>query len=173
MAVPIRQEGAVRRALGAGPIEANIPSPARARRIFPLRPVAGSPQPATPQRSTLTRLMKVRMTRKLGFRLCLLIVVCLALPLLAGCEERKQAAAPPATPAVDVRPAAMKGVTRSFEFVGRIKAVDKVEVRARVEGFLEKVLFREGQDVKAGDLLYQIEKVQFQAQVDQAKANLA
>src|SRR5882724_7673962 len=116
--------------------------------------------------------MKVRMTRKLGFRLRL-TAVCLALPLLAGCEERKPAAAPPATPAVGVRPAAMKGVTRSFEFVGRIKAVDKVEVRARVEGFLEKVLFREGQDVKVGDLLYQIENVQFQAQVDQAKANLA
>src|SRR5204863_9630057 len=66
-----------------------------------------------------------------------------------------------------------KGVSQSFEFVGRIKAVEKVDVRARVEGFLEKVAFREGQDVKAGDLLYQIEKVQFQAQVDQAKANLA
>jgi membrane fusion protein (multidrug efflux system) len=67
----------------------------------------------------------------------------------------------------------MKGVSQAFEFVGRIKAVEKVDVRARVEGFLQKVAFREGQDVKAGDLLYQIEKVQFQAQVDQAKANLA
>ena len=76
-------------------------------------------------------------------------------------------------PAVGVRLVVQKGVSQSFEFVGRIKAVDKVELRARVEGFLEKVLFREGQDVKAGDLLYQIEKVQFQAQVDQAKANLA
>src|SRR5437762_10184487 len=113
------------------------------------------------------------MTRKLGFRMRLLAAVCLLLPLLPGCDEKKQAAAPPAKPAVGVRPAAMKGVQRSFEFVGRIKAVDKVELRARVEGFLEKVLFREGQDVKAGDLLYQIEKVQFQAQVDQAKANLA
>ncbi len=93
--------------------------------------------------------------------------------LLGGCEERKQAAAPPPSPAVGVRPAAMKGVNESFEFVGRIKAVNKVDVRARVEGFLEKILFREGQDVKAGDLLYQIEKVQFQAQVDQAKANVA
>ena len=67
----------------------------------------------------------------------------------------------------------MKGVSQSFEFVGRIKATNKVDVRARVEGFLEKVAFREGQDVKTGDLLYQIEKVQFQAQVDQAKANVA
>jgi membrane fusion protein, multidrug efflux system len=82
------------------------------------------------------------------------------------------AAAPPA-PAVGVRVATMKGVSQSFEFVGRVKAIEKVELRARVEGFLEKVLFREGQDVKAGELLYQIEKVQFQSAVDQAKANIA
>src|SRR6266403_13262 len=83
------------------------------------------------------------------------------------------ASAPPPVASVGVRLANLKGVSQAFEFVGRIKAVEKVEVRARVEGFLEKVLFREGQDVKAGDLLYQIEKVQYQAQVDQAKANLA
>src|SRR6267143_2406522 len=110
---------------------------------------------------------------ELGLRIPLLPAICLVLSLLVGCDEPKQAAAPPPKPAVGVRAAAMKGVNQSFEFVGRIKAVNKVEVRARVEGFLEKVLFREGQDVKAGDLLYQIEKVQFQAQVDQAKANLA
>ena len=85
----------------------------------------------------------------------------------------QSAAAPPPAPAVGVRLAAMKGVSQSFEFVGRIKALEKVELRARVEGFLEKVLFREGQDVKTGELLYQIEKVQFQAALDQAKANLA
>ena len=73
------------------------------------------------------------------------------------------AAATVPAPAVGVRPVVTKGVSQSFEFVGRIKAIDKVELRARVEGFLEKVLFREGQDVKTGDLLYQIEKVQFQA----------
>ena len=67
----------------------------------------------------------------------------------------------------------MKGVARSYAFVGRIKAIDTVQLRARVEGFLEKVLFTEGQDVKTGDLLYQIEKTQYQAGLDQAKANLA
>src|SRR5471032_1567688 len=88
-------------------------------------------------------------------------------------------AAPPAAaaaapkPAVGVHVVAKKGVNESFAFVGRIKAVNKVELRARIEGFLDKVLFREGQEVKAGDLLYQIEKVQFQALVDQAKANVA
>jgi membrane fusion protein (multidrug efflux system) len=72
-----------------------------------------------------------------------------------------------------VRPAALKGVSQSFEFVGRIKATDKVDVRARVEGFIEKVAFREGQDVKAGDLLYQLEQPPFQAQVNTAKASVA
>ena len=75
-------------------------------------------------------------------------------------------------PAVGVRPVATRPVSRAFEFVGRVKAVNIVEVRARIEGFLEKVLFTEGQDVKAGDLLYQIEKVQFQSALDQAKGNL-
>jgi membrane fusion protein (multidrug efflux system) len=80
------------------------------------------------------------------------------------------AMAPPA-PAVGVRPVVTRPVSRSFEFVGRIKAVNTVEVRARIEGFLDKVLFTEGQEVKAGDLLYQIEKVQFQSALDQAKGN--
>jgi membrane fusion protein, multidrug efflux system len=99
--------------------------------------------------------------------------VTIALLSLAACGDNEPAPAPPPKPAVGVRPATLKGVSESFEFVGRIKAVNKVDVRARVEGFLDKALFLEGQDVKAGDLLYQIEKVQFQAQVDQAKANVA
>lgn len=99
-------------------------------------------------------------------------LLCIAGVALVGCDQHKQAAAPPPKPAVGVQPVEMKGVNQSFSFVGRIKAVNKVDVRARVEGFLETVNFREGQTVKAGDLLYQIEKVQFQAAVDQAKANL-
>ena len=119
-------------------------------------------------------LWKSRWVRAAG----LVVLVCLAglaWFVVSGrgkpAPQAASAAAP--APSVGVRLANLKGVSQAFEFVGRIKAVEKVEVRARVEGFLEKVLFREGQDVKAGDLLYQIEKVQFQAQVDQAKANLA
>jgi membrane fusion protein (multidrug efflux system) len=110
-----------------------------------------------------------------GFRFgrCLPLSAYLVLSLLAGCDEKKQAGPPPAEPAVGVRLAAMKGVAESFEFAGRIKAVNKVDLRARVEGFLEQVAFREGQEVKAGDLLYRIERVQFQARVDQARANVA
>ena len=100
-------------------------------------------------------------------------VILLGLMLLAACDDPKQVAAPAPQPSVGVRPAMMRGVSQSFQFVGRVKAVNKVDVRARVEGFLEQVSFREGQVIKAGDLLYQIEKVQFRALVDQAKANLA
>jgi len=103
----------------------------------------------------------------------LIVLVGLGWLAVAQFQKRPVSAAvavPP--PAVGVRPAVLKGVNQSFEFVGRIKAVNKVELRARIEGFLEKVLFREGQDVKTGQLLYQIEKAQFQALVDQAKANL-
>ena len=95
-------------------------------------------------------------------------------PLLAACDQQKQAEAPPPPPpAVRVQAAQVRGVSRSYEFVGRIKAINTVALRARVEGFLDKRLFTEGQDVKAGDLLYQIEKVQFQAELHQAQANLA
>src|SRR5579859_2913561 len=100
--------------------------------------------------------------------------VCLLLAGLAACHEQKQgqAQAPP-PPAVGVQPAVLKGVSRSAEFVGRIKALDTVQLRARVEGFLEKIPFTEGDEVKPGQLLYQIETVQYQAQLDQANANLA
>jgi membrane fusion protein, multidrug efflux system len=93
--------------------------------------------------------------------------------LLRNFAPQPQAAVAPPPPSVGVLPVSQKGVSRSFEFVGRIKAVNEVALRARVEGFLEKVLFTEGQHVKAGELLYQIEKVQYQAEVDRCKANIA
>src|SRR5579872_6162680 len=103
-----------------------------------------------------------------------LTIAALVASLGAGCRPTQQASsAPPPPPAVGVTLAQMKGVTPSFDFVGRVKAVDTVQLRARVEGFLEKVLFKEGEHVKPGELLYQIEKTQYQAAVDQATANVA
>src|SRR5437762_11281535 len=103
-----------------------------------------------------------------------LTTIVLLAALVAGCGQEQQSQAPaPPPPAVTVQPAAVKGVARSYDFVGRIKAMNTVQLRASVEGFLVKVLFTEGQDVKAGDLLYQIEKIQYQTRVDQAKANRA
>ena len=101
-----------------------------------------------------------------------LFVLALAALVAAGMPRQAEAQAP-AAPAVGVRAAEIRGVARSYEFIGRIAAINTVQLRARVEGFLDKILFTEGQDVKEGDLLYQIEKGPYQAQVDQAKAKLA
>src|SRR5258708_11051806 len=62
--------------------------------------------------------------------------------------------------------------TQSDDFIGRIQAVTRVALVARVTGFLEKRLFVEGSEVKRSDLLYQIEQPPFQAQVDADKATI-
>lgn len=103
-------------------------------------------------------------------RLHLLI---LALALLSGCGEKKEASSQAPPPAVGVVNVMEKAVTPGASFVGRVEAIKKVDVRARVQGFLEKRLFTEGQDVKEGDSLFLIERAQYEAQVDQAKADLA
>ena len=100
-------------------------------------------------------------------------VFLVALVLAACGEPEQQASAPPSPPAVSVIAVQKKDVTPSTGFVGRIAAADKVELRARVQGFLQKRLFTEGQDVAAGDLLFVIEPEPFQAAVTQAEADLA
>ena len=69
--------------------------------------------------------------------------------------------------------AARKPIAKTADFVGRVQAIDRVEVHARITGYLEKILFKEGDLVKEGQPLYQIEKDLFQAAVDQAKGALA
>ncbi len=59
------------------------------------------------------------------------------------------------------------------EYVGRFTAVNSVEIRARVSGYLDTVDFKDGQIVKQGDLLFTIDKRAFQNTLDQARANLA
>jgi membrane fusion protein, multidrug efflux system len=80
--------------------------------------------------------------------------------------------APSAVVTVGTMPAEKKPITRTANFVGRVQAINSVEVRARVTGYLDAVLFTEGDLVKEGQPLYQIEKDQFQAAVDQADGAL-
>ncbi len=102
-----------------------------------------------------------------------LVAGVLALPLIAGaCEEKNTYVAPP-PPKVTVAQPIQKPVTEYLEFTGNIAAVQTVELRARVEGYLEQVLFEDGDLVKKGDLLFQIEQAPYIAAVDQAKANVA
>jgi membrane fusion protein (multidrug efflux system) len=97
-----------------------------------------------------------------------------AVLLVAGCGDNKQpnpaASAPP--PAVTVVKVAAAEIKPTTTFTGRIEARNKVDLRVRVDGFLEKRLFTEGADVKESELLFVIEKGLYQAAVDQAKAGL-
>jgi RND family efflux transporter MFP subunit len=110
-----------------------------------------------------------------------LVLSALAAVAGAGCErqqQQKQASPPP--PAVTVAAPQKRTVVDKDEYVGRFVAVDSVEIRARVSGYLEKVHFRDGQLVKKGDLLFTVDRRPFlntveqaRASVNQAKANLA
>ena len=77
----------------------------------------------------------------------------------------------PAIP-VGVITAERKPVTKSQDFVGRVEAVERVEVKARITGYLEKVAFKEGDLIKEGAPLYSIEKGLFEAAVGQAEGAL-
>jgi membrane fusion protein, multidrug efflux system len=80
---------------------------------------------------------------------------------------------PGGPPAVGVVRAEKKAVTETSEFVGRIQAVDRVALNARVTAFLERRLFTEGTEVREGDLLYRLERAPFQAVVAQQEAAVA
>ncbi|HEX4041431.1 MAG TPA: efflux RND transporter periplasmic adaptor subunit, partial [Xanthobacteraceae bacterium] len=76
-------------------------------------------------------------------------------------------------PAVSVQPVVSRQVTETGDFVGRVAALNKVDIVARVTGFIGKRNFTEGQMVKTGDLLFRIEPDTYKAAVDQQAANLA
>ena len=78
-----------------------------------------------------------------------------------------------ATVPVGTVTAERKAISKSLEFVGRVEAVNRVEIKARVKGFLEEVLFKEGDLIQEGAPLYQIEKALFEADVQKAAGDLA
>ena len=91
--------------------------------------------------------------------------------LVASCGQNPQGAAPP-PPTVTVATPTKRTVFDFDEYVGRFTAVNSVEVRAHVSGYLDAVNFKDGQAVKQGDLLFTIDKRPFQYTLDQARANL-
>jgi len=91
--------------------------------------------------------------------------------LLVGCDKKPEAAALPPPPVTVAHP--IKKLTTDWdEFTGRFDAVDQVQVRARVTGFVTKVTFVDGAVVKAGDVLYEIDPRQYEAAAEQAQGQL-
>jgi RND family efflux transporter MFP subunit len=104
-----------------------------------------------------------------------LTVLLLLVPALAACgqsQSQPQASAPP-PPQVTIAKPTSKTIADQDEYVGRFVAVESVEVRARVPGYLQAIHFQDGQMVKAGDLLFTIDRRPFQIALAQAQASLA
>src|SRR5262249_3914460 len=95
-----------------------------------------------------------------------------ALSVAASCGVAAAQGAPP-PPAVSVTPVVSRQVTETIDYIGRLTAIDKVDLVARVPGFLEKRTFKEGQYVKTGEPLFLIEQATYKAAVEQARATLA
>jgi RND family efflux transporter MFP subunit len=94
-----------------------------------------------------------------------------AVLLLIGCEE-KNTYVPPPPPKVTVVAPLKKTVTDYIEFTGNTQAIYTVKLVARVEGYLEGLHFQDGADVRKGDLLFTIQPDQYQAQLQQAQAEV-
>src|SRR6185436_12884074 len=118
------------------------------------------------------------MNRRLQRSLLLRAILLLSLALIGfGCSKKDAGKpttgtnAPP--PTVVVAQVEQRTVPIFSEFVGQTEASQTVEVRARAQGMLEKVFFTEGAVVRKGQILYQIQKSEYQAKVLAAKASLA
>lgn len=104
----------------------------------------------------------------------MVLAALLIAPLLSGCDEApQQPAAKQAPPvAVTVVKAETRDLRPSVNFSGRVTALQKVDLRARIEGFLDKQDFTEGASVKTGDLLFVIEKAPYEAKVASAEGSV-
>lgn len=98
----------------------------------------------------------------------------LTLATLAACSggHAQEAGMPPA-PEVSAAPVLVRQVSQWDEFSGRVEAVQSVELRPRVSGYIDKVNYTEGQEVKKGDVLFTIDARSYQAEYDRARAELA
>jgi membrane fusion protein (multidrug efflux system) len=104
-------------------------------------------------------------------RLAIVRLVGAAIFCAGSTAVAQQPSAPP--PAVVVEKVEMQQATNPARFTGRVEAIESVDVRARVTGYLRAVTFRDGQEVKAGDTLFEIEPDQLEAQVASAQAQVA
>ncbi len=107
-------------------------------------------------------------------RCALLLVFCCMVSTLAGCEQSQADSAGKAPPTVVVvSPPVEESIVDAVDYTGRTDSAETVEIRSRVTGFLNKVLFKDGDEVKKGQPLYEIDDREFQADLAAAKAQLA
>ena len=102
-----------------------------------------------------------------------LLAALLPLAIVAGCSSEASTGQAMPAPEVSVADVIVRDVQRWDEFTGRLSAVESVELRPRVSGYVERVAYTEGEYVAQGDLLFVIDKRPYQAALARAKADLA
>jgi len=105
-------------------------------------------------------------------RLALAGAICLGITLWVNACGDKSAYAPPPPPKVTVRQPVVQPVTDYLAFTGNTQAINTVKLRARVEGYLEKVFFQDGDRVKKDQLLFLIQQNTYEAKLKQAEAEI-
>ncbi len=106
--------------------------------------------------------------RMLAASMTLAVAAALALP-----DRAEAQGGPPPAPPVTVAAPVAKRITLWDEYTGRFEAMEQVEVRARVSGFVEKVHFRDGQMIRQGDLLFTIDRRPYELTVEASRAEVA
>src|SRR5690606_21982414 len=99
-------------------------------------------------------------------------ILAAGLAFVAGCQQKNEFVPPP-PPAVTVAKPIERAVTDFFETTGNTRAVQTVELRARVSGYLQSIEFKDGELVDEGDLLFVIDKAPYEAALASAEAELA
>jgi RND family efflux transporter MFP subunit len=99
------------------------------------------------------------------------VALLVSLPLFAGCA-REPVPAAPGPPVVTVAAPVEQAVTNHVDFTGRTAAVESVQLRARVGGYLQKVDYKEGDEVKKDQTLFGIDRRPYQAEMDQAQSRV-
>ena len=93
--------------------------------------------------------------------------------LLVGCDDSVAQNAAPQAPVVSAADVVVKSISQWDSFNGRIEAVESVQLRPRVSGYIDKVNYTDGQEVKKGEVLFTIDDRTYRAALEQAQANLA
>ena len=108
----------------------------------------------------------------MSYRFPTVLCLILLMGVTSACRKKTDAPKTISPRTVNVSQPVKREVTAEAEFIGRTEAVDSVDVKARVTGYLLKTAFIEGTEVKAGDVLFNIDPRTYQAQVDAAQGGV-
>lgn len=101
------------------------------------------------------------------------VLLALSVAVVAGCSGQAAENGMPPPPAVSVAPVLVKQISQWDDFSGRVEAVESVDLRPRVSGYIDRVNYEEGQEVRKGEVLFTIDSRSYRAELARAQADLA